>query len=198
MAENKHTKRRSDPLEWVKQKAAEVAAKAEQKAAETPRQMFLPGMDEFMRAMPNHIARSSRGRLRKRKIKYVKPLAWPPARLATSRTTPSARQKRHGQRRRCRPTGRSSRQSRRGKRSATAAPAWGVDLSPPRGGSVYLERGGKIVHFFDSQHTNVADGCLKPRMFLAQLLRGQDTLYGVDSICAKVDAALLPSKTQGF
>ena len=52
MAENKHTKRRSDPLEWVKQKAAEVAAKAEQKAAETPRQMFLPGMDEFMRAMP--------------------------------------------------------------------------------------------------------------------------------------------------
>ncbi|HRM83045.1 MAG TPA: plasmid replication initiator TrfA, partial [Acidovorax temperans] len=25
----------------------------------TPRQMFLPGMDEFMRAMPNHIARSS-------------------------------------------------------------------------------------------------------------------------------------------
>ena len=59
MAENKHTKRRSDPLEWVKQKAAEVAAKAEQKAAETPRQMFLPGMDEFMRAMPNHIARSS-------------------------------------------------------------------------------------------------------------------------------------------
>lgn len=32
---------------------------AEQKAAETPRQMFLPGMDEFMRAMPNHIARSS-------------------------------------------------------------------------------------------------------------------------------------------
>ena len=61
MAENKHTKRRSDPLEWVKQKAAEVAAKAEQKAAETPRQMFLPGMDEFMRAMPNHIARSSVG-----------------------------------------------------------------------------------------------------------------------------------------
>ena len=59
MAENKHTKRRPDPLEWVKQKAAEVAAKAEQKAAETPRQMFLPGMDEFMRAMPNHIARSS-------------------------------------------------------------------------------------------------------------------------------------------
>ncbi len=85
---------------------------------------------------------------------------WPPARLATSRTTPSARQKRHGQRRRCRPTGRSSRQSRRGERSATAAPAWALNLPAPRG-SVYLERGGKIVHFFDSQHTNVADGCLK-------------------------------------
>ena len=61
MAENDDTKSKSklDPLEWVKQKAAEVAAKAEQKAAETPRQLFLPGMDEFMRAMPNHIARSS-------------------------------------------------------------------------------------------------------------------------------------------
>lgn len=59
MAENEDTKSKRDPLEWIKQKAAEAAAKAEQKAAETPRQMFLPGMDEFMRAMPNHIARSS-------------------------------------------------------------------------------------------------------------------------------------------
>lgn len=59
MAEKEDTKGGRDPLEWIKQKAAEVAAKAEQKAAETPRQMFLPGMDEFMRAMPNHIARSS-------------------------------------------------------------------------------------------------------------------------------------------
>lgn len=59
MAEKEDTKGKRDPLEWVKQKAAEVAAQAEQKAAETPRQMFLPGMDEFMRAMPNHIARSS-------------------------------------------------------------------------------------------------------------------------------------------
>ena len=56
MAEIERTR---DSLQWVKQKAAEVAAQAEQKAAETPRQMFLPGMDEFMRAMPNHIARSS-------------------------------------------------------------------------------------------------------------------------------------------
>lgn len=53
MAEDNHSKR--DPFEWVKQKAAEVSAKAEQ----MPRQLFLPGMDEFMRAMPNHIARSS-------------------------------------------------------------------------------------------------------------------------------------------
>ncbi|MQU40839.1 hypothetical protein GHO31_26650, partial [Pseudomonas sp. FSL R10-2172] len=54
MADIEDTKSKRDPLEWVKQKAAEVAAQAEQKAAETPRQMFLPGMDEFMRAMPNH------------------------------------------------------------------------------------------------------------------------------------------------
>ena len=59
MAEKEDTKSKRDPFEFIKQKAAEVAAKAEQKAAETPRQMFLPGMDEFMRAMPNHIARSS-------------------------------------------------------------------------------------------------------------------------------------------
>jgi hypothetical protein len=57
MAGDKDTKR--DPLAWVKQKTAEVAATVEHKAAETPVQMFLPGIDEFMRAMPNHIARSS-------------------------------------------------------------------------------------------------------------------------------------------
>lgn len=59
MAENEDTKTSRDPVEWIKQKAAEVAAQAEQRAEETPRQMFLPGMDELMRAMPNHIARSS-------------------------------------------------------------------------------------------------------------------------------------------
>ena len=59
MADNKDNKNKRDSFEFIKQKAAEVAAQAEQKAAETPRQMFLPGMDEFMRAMPNHIARSS-------------------------------------------------------------------------------------------------------------------------------------------
>lgn len=57
MAEKEDTKGGRDPLEWVKQKAAEVAAKAEQKAAETPRQMFLPGFD--IGAFPNHLNRSS-------------------------------------------------------------------------------------------------------------------------------------------
>ncbi|MFV0284543.1 MAG: plasmid replication initiator TrfA [Castellaniella sp.] len=39
--------------------AAESVANIERQAAETPQQMFLPGMHEFMRAMPNHLARSS-------------------------------------------------------------------------------------------------------------------------------------------
>ena len=59
MAEKEDTKGKRDPFEFIKQKAAQVAAQAEEKAAATPRQLFLPGMDEFMRAMPNHIARSS-------------------------------------------------------------------------------------------------------------------------------------------
>lgn len=46
-------------LGWIRQKTAEATAQAEQKAADTPRQLFLPGMEEVMRAMPNHIARSS-------------------------------------------------------------------------------------------------------------------------------------------
>lgn len=46
-------------LEITKQRGAAGREVTEQKAAETPRQMFLPGMDDFMRAMPNHIARSS-------------------------------------------------------------------------------------------------------------------------------------------
>lgn len=57
MAEKEDTKGKRDPLEWIKQKAAEVAAQAEQKAAETPRQMFLPGFD--IGAFPNHLNRSS-------------------------------------------------------------------------------------------------------------------------------------------
>jgi hypothetical protein len=62
MAENK----KREPLAWLKQKAEEAearlkqkAAMLEQKAAETPQQLWLPGMEDFMRAMPNHIARSS-------------------------------------------------------------------------------------------------------------------------------------------
>jgi hypothetical protein len=54
MAEIERTR---DPLQWVKQKAAEMAAKGEQKAAETPRQLFLPGFD--IGAFPNHLNRSS-------------------------------------------------------------------------------------------------------------------------------------------
>jgi TrfA protein len=42
-------------LHWLR----EMSAACEKSAAQQPRQMFLPGMDEFMRAMPNHIARSS-------------------------------------------------------------------------------------------------------------------------------------------
>ena len=46
-----------DSLGWIKQKAAEAQDKAEQRVAETPRQMFLPGFD--IGAMPNHVNRSS-------------------------------------------------------------------------------------------------------------------------------------------
>jgi hypothetical protein len=49
----------ADVLEMTKQRGAESNAVAEQKAAETPRQMFLPGMDELMRALPNPVADSS-------------------------------------------------------------------------------------------------------------------------------------------
>ena len=63
MAENKDNAPRrktlEELLEITKQRGTAGRDAAEQKAAETPRQMFLPGMDEFMRAMPNHIARSS-------------------------------------------------------------------------------------------------------------------------------------------
>lgn len=56
-AENRETKSRLDPFEWVRQKAAEAVVQAEQEAAETPRQMFLPGFD--IGAFPNHLNRSS-------------------------------------------------------------------------------------------------------------------------------------------
>lgn len=51
-----------DTLTLIRERAAEaaerLAEKREQKAS-VPQQMYLPGMEEFMRAMPNHIARSS-------------------------------------------------------------------------------------------------------------------------------------------
>jgi hypothetical protein len=50
-------KQKLDPFEWVKQKAAEAAVRLEQKSAEMPRQLWLPGFD--IGAMPNHINRSS-------------------------------------------------------------------------------------------------------------------------------------------
>ena len=61
MSGKENTKKRTytDSMAWLEQKAAESQTAAENKMAETPSQMFLPGLDEFMRAMPNHIARSS-------------------------------------------------------------------------------------------------------------------------------------------
>lgn len=56
-AENRETKSRRDPFEWVRQKAAEAVVQAEHEASETPRQMFLPGFD--IGAFPNHLNRSS-------------------------------------------------------------------------------------------------------------------------------------------
>jgi hypothetical protein len=52
--------RTSNPFDRLLQRAAEAAARtAARGRAYGPEQLFLPGMDEFMRAMPNHIARSS-------------------------------------------------------------------------------------------------------------------------------------------
>lgn len=54
--------KKRDPMALIQERAAEAqeraAVKAETEAA-NPQQMFLPGMDEFMRAMPNPVARSS-------------------------------------------------------------------------------------------------------------------------------------------
>lgn len=52
--EKQHTK---DLFGWVQQKAVEAQEKIEQRAAENPVQMFLPGFD--IGAMPNHLNRSS-------------------------------------------------------------------------------------------------------------------------------------------
>ena len=57
MADSENTKSKRNSFDFIKQKAAQVAASAEQRAAETPRQMFLPGFD--IGAFPNHLNRSS-------------------------------------------------------------------------------------------------------------------------------------------
>ncbi|MCF1367094.1 plasmid-related transcriptional repressor protein [Burkholderia cenocepacia] len=50
----------SRTLDLLRQREAEALARTEvRRAQEGPTQLFLPGIDEFMRAMPNHIARSS-------------------------------------------------------------------------------------------------------------------------------------------
>lgn len=59
MANSKHSKRQGDSMAWLQKMGEEAQTQADEQAAQTPKQMFLPGMDEFMRAMPNHIARSS-------------------------------------------------------------------------------------------------------------------------------------------
>lgn len=49
----------SDSVAWLKQRTDEVQAKAEQKVAHRPVEIFLRGMDAFRRAMPNQLAISS-------------------------------------------------------------------------------------------------------------------------------------------
>lgn len=49
----------SDSIAWLKQRTDEVQAKTEQKVARRPVELFLRGMDDFKRAMPNQIAISS-------------------------------------------------------------------------------------------------------------------------------------------
>lgn len=60
MADNESTK---DPLaraqKQLRQRATEAMERQDRKAAETPVQLFLPGFEEALRAMPNQINRSS-------------------------------------------------------------------------------------------------------------------------------------------
>jgi hypothetical protein len=57
MADDKPTK--TDALMRLRARAETAQQRLAEKEADTPIQMFLPGMDEVMRAIPNHIARSS-------------------------------------------------------------------------------------------------------------------------------------------
>lgn len=59
MAEKKPKKTAAEVMERARAKVQSIQTAAEQEAEAKPVKMFLPGLDEFMRAMPNHIARSS-------------------------------------------------------------------------------------------------------------------------------------------
>jgi hypothetical protein len=62
MADSKDTKDQiSARIAAIKRQSDEAAARSAEHMAATdkPEQLFLPGLDEFLRAMPNHIARSS-------------------------------------------------------------------------------------------------------------------------------------------
>ncbi len=48
-----------DIMASVQERADKAIAKSDATTAETPAQMFLPGMEDWVRAMPNHLARSS-------------------------------------------------------------------------------------------------------------------------------------------
>ncbi|MEX3691508.1 plasmid-related transcriptional repressor protein [Paraburkholderia sp. BR14263] len=57
---NAHVEQASNAFERMKLRAAEsVAREATRGSGRDEPQFFVPGMDEFMRAMPNHLARSS-------------------------------------------------------------------------------------------------------------------------------------------
>jgi hypothetical protein len=59
MATSKPIRTASEVLALGHAKANEARERMDNNAANTPTQMFLPGMDDAMRAMPNHVARSS-------------------------------------------------------------------------------------------------------------------------------------------
>lgn len=62
MAKSSVDQKKSAAMLRIEARAAEIEAAAVDNAdapASTPRQMFLPGVDDLMRAMPNHLARSS-------------------------------------------------------------------------------------------------------------------------------------------
>lgn len=59
MATDKNKKTFTEIMDAAQAKVRAIQEAAEQASELTPVKMFLPGLDEFMRAMPNHIARSS-------------------------------------------------------------------------------------------------------------------------------------------